>query len=590
MSVGIYRTFASTVKKYWVSYLVGTAALLVTSVTEVLMPKFIQWTVDLLTKKEQASIPSWFQAGSLETSLDKLVGYFILSLLIGWLGRIGWRQMMARRTHVSGHLIKTRFWNVLKDQPLSFLHRYPLGDLMNRATGDWNKTRFIHGFTIVMTFDIIFFSLLALVSMFLIDVQLALACLFLMPFLPRPIIRLSKKEYDQHQKAQELLSELSDAISQAVNTVRLQRATNSEVIWEQQLTKRASRYAAQHFEVLKIIWKIFVLGALPTIAAYAILFSFGIYKFQNGDISIGQFIALQSYILLLQSPLFELGSVISEWQTGFASYARILEIFGYELKPKQTDPKGMTIMSRQDEAVSMKNLSFRYSADFPYVLKNINFTVRAGEKIGIIGAIGAGKTTLIQILTGLSEHFQGELYLFGLPMSKLGRDWLCRNITVVPQKPFLFAGSIRSNLCLDQNFTAEEMIRVLKVVRLWDDVQSMPQQLDTWIGEWGINLSGGQKQRLAIARALLRPTPILILDDCLSAVDSVTEEYILNQLQGSFQHQTLIWTAHRASTLQLCDRIYQLANGQLLELEQQPNTSNVPYHSYPTNSMNTVLS
>ncbi|MFW7381682.1 MAG: ABC transporter ATP-binding protein [Oligoflexus sp.] len=566
MSAGIYRTFAHNVMQHWGSYLAGTLALLITSLTEVLMPKFIQWTIDLLTNKDTTTIPSWFHSNTMAGSLDRLVGFFILSLIIGWIGRIGWRQLLARRTHEAGHKLKTKFWSTLKDQPLTFLHRYPLGDLMNRATADWNKTRFIYGFTMVMTFDIVFFSLLALVSMFLIDVQLALACLLLLPFLPKPIIRLSKREYAQHQKAQEHLSELSDAISQAVNTVRLQRATNSEAIWENQLAKRASRYAWEQFQVLKIGWKIFILGALPTIAAYAVLFSFGIYKLQIGDISIGQFIALQSYVLLLQSPLFELGSVISEWQTGFASFARILEIFGFETKPKTTNHPPISHNTASDEAINIEQLSFRYSEDLDDVLNDINLTVKRGEKIGITGPIGSGKTTLVQILTGLSEHYRGHLSLFEIPMPELGRDWLSQNIAVVPQKPFLFAGSIRSNLTLDREFSDEQMIQALQIVRLWDDIQDMPHGLDTWIGEWGINLSGGQKQRLAIARALLRPTAILILDDCLSAVDSVTEEFILDKLQSLFQGQTLIWTAHRASTLQLCDRIFQLNQGYLQEL------------------------
>jgi len=501
MSVGIYRTFASNIMQHWGSYLAGTFALLVTSLTEVLMPKFIQWTVDLLTHKEAASIPAWFKASSLEVTLDRLVWFFILSLIVGWIGRIGWRQLLARRTHEAGHQLKTRFWGVLKDQPLTFLNRYPLGDLMNRATGDWNKTKFIHGFTMVMTFDIVFFSLLALISMLLIDLQLALACLILLPFLPKPIIRLSRQEYDQHQKAQEQLSELSDAISQAVNTVRLQRATNSESIWEKQLGKRASRYAWEQFQVLKIGWKIFIFGAIPTIAAYAVLFSFGVYKLQIGDISIGQFIALQSYVLLLQSPLFELGSVISEWQTGFASFARILEIFGYETKAKITNIPTTTEKTPAGEAIRLEQLSFRYSSDLEQVLDNISLNVKTGEKIGLTGPIGAGKTTLVQILTGLSEHYQGQVSLFGIPMASLGRDWLSQNITIVPQKPFLFAGTIRSNLALDREFSETDMIRVLKIVCLWDDVKDMPQNLDTWIGEWGINLSGGQKQRLAIARA-----------------------------------------------------------------------------------------
>jgi ATP-binding cassette subfamily B protein len=569
MALGIYRTYATNLSRHWKSYLAGTLALLVTSLTEVLMPKFVQWTIDLLTQKNASQIPGWFHRADLAQTLDTLVAFFLLSLLIGWLGRIGWRQLMARRTHDAGHRLKTHFWHVIKDQPLTFLQRYPLGDLMNRATGDWNKSRFIHGFTMVMTFDIIFFSILALGSMLWINIELALLCLVLVPFLPRPIIRLSKREYSQHQKAQEQLSHLSDAISQAVSTVRLQRATASETIWERRLSERAWRYAQDQFQVLRIGWKIFILGALPTIAAYTVLFTYGVVKIQQGAISVGEFIALQSYVVLLQAPLFELGSMISEWQTGFASFARLLEIFRQEAPLRQTDESIARGDSFKEPAVRVKDLSFAYP-DGKDVLNHINLEIKPGEKIGITGPIGSGKSTLINILTGLNEGYRGQVDLFGKPMEALGRDWLTNSITAVPQKPFLFAGTVRSNLELDRPLATEDIEQALRAVRLWDDIEDMPQGIDTCIGEWGINLSGGQKQRLAIARALLRPTTILILDDSLSAVDSVTEEYILEQLANRLDNQTLIWTAHRASTLQLCDRIFALNHGSLENITPTP--------------------
>lgn len=550
------------VRSNWLSYLLGALALLVTSTTEVLMPKFIQWTVDILTQKDMHVLPAIFSSNSTAVSLDRLMFGFIVTLLIGWIGRVGWRQLMARRTHEAGHQLKVKFWDTLKDQPMSFLDKYPLGDLMNRATADWNRTRFIHGFTMVLSFDLIFFSLLALVSMFIIDIPLTLACLLLVPFLPKSLIRLSRREYEQHEIAQHQLSELSDAISQSVNTARLQRASNSEAIWEEHLNRRAVNYASEQLKVLKTGWKIFIIGALPTLFAYIALFSFGIYRIQTGHISIGEFIALQSYIVLLQSPLFELGSAISEWQTGFASFARLLEIFDFK---KNTNLEKISGASRfqHNSVVDLEAVNFRYQKD--YKLKNISLKISKGEKIGITGPIGSGKSTLLGVIGGLIDldKLEGKVELFGQDIRKLSRQQITSRVNIITQRPFLFAGSIRYNLCLDENHSDEQLIEVLKIVRLWEDVQQMSQQLDTWIGEWGINLSGGQKQRLSIARALLRPSELLILDDCLSAVDSVTEEHILRALSERFKEQTLIWTAHRTSTLQLCERVYHLDMGSI---------------------------
>ncbi len=323
-----YRLFLSTLREHWLIYTCGMGAMLITSLSEVMLPKFIQWSVELVTKKSE--VPFFFQRASRSETLDALVIALLFSLSVGWLGRILWRQILARQTHRAGHRIKTRIWEVLKDQPITLLDRFSLGDLMNRSTGDWNRTRFIHGFTIVMSFDLIFFSVLSTISMMLIDWKTALICLLIVPFLPRPIMKISKEEYKLHGQAQEQLSSLSDLISQSVSTVRLQRATASEAIWLKRLTAYAEEYAKRQFEVLRASWRIFLLASIPTLFSYGVLYSFGLYQIYRGELTIGAFLALQSYVLLLQGPLFELGNNISEWQTGFASYKRIAEI--YDLK------------------------------------------------------------------------------------------------------------------------------------------------------------------------------------------------------------------------------------------------------------------
>ncbi|HYX38422.1 MAG TPA: ABC transporter ATP-binding protein [Oligoflexus sp.] len=547
------RLFLENLRTHRLAYSLGLMAMLITSISEVFLPKFIQWSIDVLTQKTDVDPHG---------TLDRLVLGLVLMLTLGWLGRIGWRQILARQTHLSGHEMKTRLWSVLKDQPLSVLDRFSLGDLMNRATADWNKTRFIHGFTIVLTFDLIFFSTLSVISMLMIHVKLALLCLCVIPFLPRNIIKISRQEYTFHQLAQEQLSLLSDLISQTVKTIRLQRATASEKVWQEKLQSYATEYAQRQFKVLHASWRIFVLGALPTIIAYGILFTYGVMEVQAGRVSIGAFIALQSYVLLLQSPLFELGSVISEWQTGFASFKRLTEVYNLE-RDTGTTPEAVIHRSYQPEiAVRLQELFYSYDQTQD-VLNHINLSIPRGEKLGLIGPIGSGKSTLVNIIGGLLEHPRGLVQIHGLSLEQGQRDWIVKQITMVPQKPFLFAGTIRHNLSPMGTADEQAMIQALQVVELWDDVQKFTGGLDCWIGEWGINLSGGQKQRLSLARALLKPSPILILDDCLSAVDSITEAKILAQLQTTLEGHTVIWTAHRLSTLQLCDHILRLEDGRL---------------------------
>ncbi len=556
-----YRLFFGTLRKNWLVYGLGMFAMLITSLSEVMLPKFIQWSIEVATSKTQ--IPDYFQRATPGDTLDALIICLLLSLTVGWLGRILWRQILARQSHIAGHTIKTKIWDILKDQPLSLLDRHSLGDLMNRATGDWNKTRFIHGFTLVMTFDLIFFSILSPISMLLIDAPTALLCLAILPFLPKRILKISKEEYRLHAYAQEQLSLLSDLISQAVNTIRLQRSTASESVWLDRLGSYAHEYALRQYEVLKVGWKIFIISALPTLYAYAVLYSYGIYQIQQGTLTIGAFLALQSYVLLLQSPLFELGNNIAEWQTGFASYQRIGELFDLEFvddKPKQirTGVPGPAIVTQ--------DVSIHYHPERA-VLDKVNLKLELGDHVGFMGPIGCGKTTLVQTIAGLADSFTGKIWICGSSVDENSRAWMTEKITMVPQRPFLFAGSIRHNLAPSQTLPDEQLIAVLHCVDLWQDMEQFSDGLESWIGEWGINLSGGQKQRLSLARALLKPSPILILDDCLSAVDSVTEAKILHNLAPYLKNRAVLWTAHRLSSLQLCDRIYRMNDGQIRLLD-----------------------
>ncbi|MBC7661426.1 MAG: ABC transporter ATP-binding protein [Chitinophagaceae bacterium] len=557
-----YRLFLGTLRKHWLAYSLGMCAMLITSFSEVMLPKFIQWAIELSTHKGEG--PAFFRRADAHETLNVMIAFLLINLTIGWLGRVLWRQILARQTHKAGHHIKTKIWSVLKDQPLSLLDRHSLGDLMNRATGDWNRTRFIHGFTIVMTFDLIFFTLLSTISMMMIDVSTALLCMVVLPFLPRKIIKISKEEYKLHDFAQEQLSLLSDLISQAVNTIRLQRSTASEGIWLERLGSYANEYAKRQFQVLKASWRIFIIAAIPTLFSYGVLYTYGIHQIQNGTLTIGAFLALQSYVLLLQSPLFELGNNISEWQTGFASYKRISELYDLEQNEVYADEPSGDI---HDVAILTQNLSLTYGQD-RMILDSINLKVSLGDRVGFIGPIGSGKSTLVHAIAGLSENFSGGIWVCGSSVDSSSREWMTAKITMAPQKPFLFAGSIRHNLAPAVTLPDHELIEALRCVELWNDVEQFPEGLASWIGEWGINLSGGQKQRLSLARALLKPSPILILDDCLSAVDSVTEAKILHNLGLFLENRAVLWTAHRLSSLQLCNRIFRLENGTIRDIAQ----------------------
>lgn len=549
-------------------YLAGIIMMVATSLSEVMVPKFSQWAIDLLVHRHLQGVPEVLRQVDVPTTLNAIMGLFLFTMMLGWLGRIGWRQTFARRTHHAGYLFKKRFWESLHDQPMEVFQKYHLGDLMNRSNADWNNARFIHGFTMVLTFDVIFVMALSIVAMVQIDAELTIACLLIMPFLPRLIKRLLDLEAEQHSVAQEKLSHLTQLLSQAIHTVRLQRATASEGVWEAKLRDEAKEYAGRRYEVIRTSRRIFPLGALPTLIAAAILLSWGLYKVIHRQLTIGELVALQSYVILLQAPLFDLGDVLSEWQTGFTSFRRLHEIFSLKKnRPPDFSSTESSTSAMTDHALTLRALCFHYPDSPRLVIDQVNLAIPKGRHLGLTGAIGAGKSTLASLISGLLSPTAGHIEIFGQDAAALSPTQRRSQVLLVPQKAFLFSGTVRSNLSLEKTFSDDELWDMLALVQIKEEISHLPDGLDAYIGEWGHNLSGGQKQRLALARALLHPKPILLMDDCLSAVDVGTEEKIIAGMERALQDATVVWIAHRLSTLRSCSQIYEMRDGALRSIQ-----------------------
>ncbi len=298
---------------------------------------------------------------------------------------------------------------------------------------------------------------------------------------------------------------------------------------------------------------------LASVISYIVLFAMGIIFTFNGKMSVGGFISMQGLIFLLHDPLMTLGFVVSEWKKGFTALERLTEIYLHEKDPTLLQ-SGVKINDHdsQQNVLEVSDLSYTFENSAP-LFAHLNFKLRKGERLGITGPIGAGKTTLLSILTGLERDVSsGTVNFYGKPFSAYSHDDLRSYIAHVSQKPFLFADSIRTNVSMDSELTDEEIFQYLELAGLKDDVVNFPNGLDTELGEWGINLSGGQKQRLTLARALAKKPKLLFLDDCLSAVDTITEEKILKNLDLHLKDVTIVWVAHRKSTLKYCDQTFEL--------------------------------
>ncbi|MBT5095759.1 MAG: ABC transporter ATP-binding protein [Halobacteriovoraceae bacterium] len=535
--------------------------MLITDLMQVLVTRNLGWILDFFSG---GKLPSWFQNFSKQETFHILFFILVGSRLLAFISRWGWRVTLARNTHFAGAMLKGKIWdNVRFFKQVDLNKTYSKGILMSASTSDVQQGRFVFGFTLVGLVDVIFLGTFTMATMLTIHIPMTFWSLGVLLFLPFWIRKLSDKEMTLYRKAQEGLGIFNDLGSQVVQTIRLQRITQTGKFWSKKLLEEAETYRQKRLSGVKTsLLYIPTLGG-ASIVSYIVLFTIGLNYTMAGEISIGDFIALQGLIFLLQDPLFELGFIISDFKKGFTSLERLNKI--YE-NPKEESLliKSEREIKNEEKVLEISNLTFCYPGNSRKILSDFSLTLVKGQRLGLFGAIGSGKSTLVNIMAGIERSYQGEVLFHGLNFNKYSHATLRRYIGHVPQKPFLFAESIKSNVSMDQNLTETEVWHFLEMSGLKKDVLDFPDQLETPLGEWGINLSGGQKQRLTLARALARRPKILFLDDCLSAVDTVTEESILNNLDRELKEVTLVWVAHRSSTLKYCDRILELDEGKIV--------------------------
>lgn len=557
--------FQSHAKFIWKNYLVdrwgiyswGVFSVLVTNLMQVLAPKNIGWIVDFMTKKP---VPAILTGSDDRQTFIILFLVLVISRIVINIFRFMWRITLGRQTHYACGMLRRDIWDNVRYFKKKDLERhFTKGVLMNASASDTNSARFVFGFTLVAITDVFFLGIFCFFAMASIHLPMTLLSFVILLFVPIFVRKLSKKEVEQYRLIQDTLSSFNDLSSQAVSTIKLQRLTQTGPFWERRLMKVAEIHRSQKLKGINLsLLYIPVMGS-ATIVSYIVLFLMGIIFTFNGKMTVGEFISMQGLIFLLHDPLMSLGFIVSEWKKGFTALERLAEIYLHEKDLTLLRP-GIEIndVDSSQDVLEVKDLSYSFDGSTP-LFAHLNFKLKKGERLGITGPIGAGKSTLLSILVGLERDIRsGSVKLYGRPFSDYSHDGLRSYIGYVSQKPFLFADSIRSNVTMNSELTDDEVWKLLDLAELKDDVINFPNGLDTELGEWGINLSGGQKQRLTLARALAKKPKLLFLDDCLSAVDTITEEKILKNLDLYLKDITIVWVAHRKSTLKYCDHTFEL--------------------------------
>lgn len=560
---GLYLLLRHFKERFFV-YLFGTLFLIGTNLTEVIIPKIIQYLIDILNQKAvppmiEGIAPSILPIRSPEEAIYILFYFLVFFYFLQLITRFGWRLTLGKETHIASAWLKSFIWNRTRYFPLlDFQKEMNPGHLMNVATSDIGTARFAYGWSILGSLNSIFLGALGLGFMFSIDFEISLLSLVFYLVLPVFIFKLAKLYETYYRQSQEKMSVLSELAAQTISTIKMQRLNNSGIFWWKKLIQISKDYRDKKLTATQTnLCFILVLGLSP-ITSYFFLFLLGISKVLHGKLSIGEFVALQSYIYILQIPMQDIGFLISEWQRSFTSLDRIHSVFRNPPDPLVQPSTKKHNIAETDTIYDILNLSYSYPETNVKILDNFQLRIQKGEKIGITGEIGAGKSTLLNLVSGIENDFQGQVHLFEKDIRSYNREDISKYISIVPQRAFLFADSVKNNIQLDLDLHDSEIYRLLEICDLNKDIKFFKNGIHTQLGEWGVNLSGGQKQRLNIARALARNPQVLLLDDCLSAVDTVTETNIVSHLRQEFKDLTILWVAHRDSSLKYCDRIIRL--------------------------------
>jgi ATP-binding cassette subfamily B multidrug efflux pump len=438
----------------------------------------------------------------------------------------------------------------------AFYKNNSTGDLMNRISEDVGKVRMYTGPAIMYLINTFSTVVIVLAFMLKINWQLTLLVFAPLPFLSFVIYKVSDLINKRSTVVQQELSKLTSHAQETFSAIRVIKAYAREKHYINELENLNTDFKKHNLR-LALVEAFFqpVMVLMIGVSVIATVW-YGGHLVINKTIEPGNITEFILYVYKLTWPFASLGWVTSLIQRASASQTRINEF----LKTKSSIINTPEIKTNIEGDIEFINVGFTYSDSKIEALKNLNLKIEKGKTIGIKGQIGAGKSTIANLITRLYDTTSGEIYVDGQPIKKYDVFALRKSIGYVPQEVFLFSDSIRNNIAFSTNhdYTEQEVIQAAKDAGVYDNIMAFSEGFDTVVGERGVTLSGGQKQRISIARAIISKPQILIFDDCLSAVDVETEELILNNLKSIMKDKTSIIISHRDSALRYADKVVEL--------------------------------
>lgn len=535
-------------------YILGIFFLILVDLLQIIPPKIIGTITDSIA------------GGTL--NLKGLIYYISIILLVSIfiaIFRYAWRVYLMGGSRKLEYWLRNKLFSHLSYMSMDFFNHKKTGDLMAHATNDVNSVKMSFGMGIVMLIDTLVLTISIIVVMFsTINPKLTVLALIPLPFLALTVLFSGKLLQKLHRSVQDSFSSMSDTVQENLSGIRIIKSFVKEINQEMIFNNKSNDYVDANIKLAKLSSLIIPLVTFFGSLSFVLALFVGSSMVINDVITIGELVTFINYLGMLTWPIMAIGWLVNMSQRGSAALKRINVLL--DEKPEINDNQSIEIPNL-GSTLKFNDVAFNYPESEETVLKNISFEIIPGQTLAIVGKTGCGKSTIANLVMRFYDNFEGNITIGSIPIKQIPLNTLRDHIAYVPQDNFLFSTTIKDNISFfnSGNSTMEAIEHYAKIANVHQDIIQLKDGFNTVLGERGINLSGGQKQRVSIARALIKNSPILILDDCLSAVDTKTEEAILHNLKEETKSKTCIIVAHRLSSIKHADEIIFLENGEIIE-------------------------
>ena len=557
--------FGKHINKYYVKYawmlLLGLAALIGVDYMQLEIPELYQMLINGMNQG-YVLLDGVQVAFDMDFLLDRICMPMVWIILSMVFGRFAWRVCFFGAAIRVETDLRDRMFDNCRHLSREYYQVNKVGNLMSLFTNDLDTVQECYGWGVMMFCDALFLGVLAIVKMWNMDAMLTILSMIPMVFLLAAATIVGKRLTDKWEYRQECFSQLSDFAQESFSGIAVIKAfvkEAKELLAFEKLNEENEVANVDHTKT-SVLFRILVMLFVESVIC--VILGYGGYLVYRGQFNAGQLVEFIGYFNAVVWPIMAVSELIDMTSRGKASLQRISELL--DAKQDVFDREGIRELENVRGDIEFKDLTFRYPGGEYDALENVSFTIRAGENVGLVGKTGAGKTTLVDLILRTYNVPDGTIFIDGQDVNGLSIRSVRNACAYVPQDNFLFSDTIENNIAFGvPGYDHSAIANAAKLADVDGNIQEFQLGYETVLGERGVTVSGGQKQRISIARALLKDAPILILDDSVSAVDTKTEETILENLRRTRAGKTTILIAHRISTIAGMDKILFIDDGKL---------------------------